>query len=344
MPPSDIIGHQKPKAFLKAAVRHNRLAHAYLFHGEPHIGKRSVATWFIQTLLCDRSATLQESEACGTCRTCRHIDASTYPDVMVITPETDRATPIIKIEQIRELEQQIIYRPLLGERKVCVIDDADRLNLNAANALLKTLEEPPGHSLFLLITSRPGALPATIRSRCHALRFSPPARADVEAALIRTRNLSQHDARMLAVLAEGRIGQALNADLDALRTTQREFTILTSPETLGSIPTLLSTADMMAKGDRGGEALGWIARWVRDVVLFKLGVNPESLLYDQFSAETQHLISQASMDQLLGVLDAIETIHRNTVRNINLHLALESVLLRLAVALGLQQDLPQPIP
>jgi DNA polymerase-3 subunit delta' len=206
MPFDDIIGHQITIASLQTAVMRQRLAHAYLFHGEAAIGKRATALCLAQALNCERTFAGEALDACGSCRSCQQITSRIHPDFFVIEPDSELATPQIKIEQIREIEQQIMYRPLIGERKICLIDDADRMTIGAANALLKTLEEPPAHSLFILISSRPAALPATIRSRCQSLRFATPSRTQVEAAVILQRELPPADARLLAIISEGRIG------------------------------------------------------------------------------------------------------------------------------------------
>ena len=136
MPFHTIIGHRSTIASLQTAAARQRLAHAYLFHGEDAIGKRTTALCFAQALLCERGPSEDGLDACGTCRSCHQIDARTHPDYFVIEPDRELATPQIKIEQIRQIEQQIIYRPLVGDRKICIIDDAERMTIGAANALL----------------------------------------------------------------------------------------------------------------------------------------------------------------------------------------------------------------
>src|SRR5213594_2134338 len=267
MPFRDLIGHERPKAVLRAAMLHDRVAHAYLFYGEDGIGKRLTAIRFAQAINCDRDSGPDGPEACGTCRSCHQIEACFHPNFLLIEPDREQTNPQIKIEQIRELESQIVFKPLVGRRKICIIDEADRMTLGAANALLKTLEEPPAHSLFLLVTSRPFALPTTVRSRCQSLRFPPPARTQVEDAVILKRELAPDDTRFLAVVTQARIGQALQTDLETTRAQQEEFGALTSAKTLGSITTLLTAAETLARADRATEALEWIAGWVRDLVL-----------------------------------------------------------------------------
>src|SRR5438093_677039 len=187
MPFLDLIGHERPTAILKASILHDRVAHAYLFFGEDRIGKRLAALRFAQAINCEIDYGPGGPDACGACRSCRQIEARTHPDFLLIEPDQEQANPQIKIEQIRELEQQLVYHPLVGRRKVCLIDEADRMTPGAANALLKTLEEPPDHSLLLLITSRPSALLATVRSRCHGIRLVAPPRAAADRLLHRDR-------------------------------------------------------------------------------------------------------------------------------------------------------------
>ena len=143
MPFVDIIGHTAAKALLRSAIMQDRVAHAYLFHGDDRIGKRLLALRLAQALLCETLPADQEPDGCGACRACRQVEARTHPDFMVIEPDREQANPQIKIELIRDIEHQMIYRPLIGDRKICLIDDADRMTIGAANALLKTLEEPP---------------------------------------------------------------------------------------------------------------------------------------------------------------------------------------------------------
>jgi DNA polymerase-3 subunit delta' len=329
MPFNDIIGHEGPKAILRASILHDRVAHAYLFHGEDGIGKRLAAIKFAQAVNCETAYGSPGPDACGACRSCSQIEGSTHPDFLMIQPDRELVNPQIKIEQIRELEQQLVYRPLLSPRKVYVIDDADRLTQGAANALLKTLEEPVGHSIFLLISSRPSALPATVRSRCQSIRFVPPAGIQVEAALITQRNLPSADAHFLSMVTQGRIGLALRTDLAQTRKQQEEFSSLTSAGFLRSVSALLTAAESLHKSDRALEALEWIARWVRDLLLVSLGADPDHLLDRNRLPELQRIARQADPGLLLQVLDEIQAVERGASRNLNLQMALEQVLLLL---------------
>ena len=331
MPFSDITGHERPTAILQTALRHDRIAHAYLFHGDEGIGKRLVALRFAQAINCESG---DGSDACGECRSCLQIEARTHPDFLAIAPDPELANPQIKIEQIRELEQQIIYHPLVGRKKIFLIDEADRMTQGAANALLKTLEEPPDHSVLLLVSGRPSALLPTVRSRCQALRFAPPARTQVEAALIVKREIPPADARLLAAATQSRLGAALSMDLAATRAAHDELCALASPPTLRSVATVLTAAEALHKSDRGPEVLDWLSLWVRDLLLVCVGADQTHLIHEDRLPLLQNATRMAQIDQLAGLLDDIDALQRSAGRNLNLQMALETVLLRLREALG----------
>jgi DNA polymerase-3 subunit delta' len=326
MPFADVLGHDRAKSLLQSAIAHDRIAHAYLFHGEDRIGKRLVAVRFAQAVNCDTSA---GGDACGTCRSCVQITAGSHPDVLIVQPDPEQANPQIRIERIRDIEQQTIYRPLVGRFKTIVIDDADRMTLGAANALLKTLEEPPSHSLFILVTSRPYVLPATIRSRCQAVRFVPPGRTQVEAALIIQRDMPPADARFLTVMTHARIGEALTADLAALRSVHEDYRMLTSVQVFESAGAVLAAAEALAKGDRGTEALDWLGRWLRDLLLVKVGADTDLLLDMERLTELAQVADGLDTDAILELLSAIDEMERGAARNVNMQIALEALFLRI---------------
>ncbi|HKP01363.1 MAG TPA: DNA polymerase III subunit delta' C-terminal domain-containing protein, partial [Nitrospiraceae bacterium] len=203
------------------------------------------------------------------------------------------------------------------------------------NALLKTLEEPPDHSLFLVISSRPAALPSTIRSRCQSLRFTVPARTQVEAALILKREMPPTDARFLAIISEGRLGEALTTDVKDTRARQQELINLVRPQSLQSIESILSTAESIAKAARAQDILAWLARWIRDLILIQVGGDRDQLLYLDDLRTLESYAQEANTDQLLDLLREIETTEQRATRNLNLHMALETILLRLRDALAL---------
>jgi DNA polymerase-3 subunit delta' len=157
---------------MATALEQGTLAHAWLLQGTQGIGKHLLAEHLSQLMLC---AAPQHDQPCGQCRSCQLIAAGTHPDKVLLEPE--EAGKPIKIDAVRDLVTQLQLTPQVAKRKIVLVDPAEAMNVNAANALLKTLEEPPGAAILLLISHAPGRLLATIRSRCQKLQIAAPAQA-----------------------------------------------------------------------------------------------------------------------------------------------------------------------
>ncbi len=226
----DIIGQNKAVSMLQGILKRDRLAGAYLFCGESGIGKKTTAINFAKAVncmkgrnaLCVMSNELKDKnlslithhpspitgiDACEVCDSCRKISAGTHPDVVMIAPEER----IIKIEEIRAIEEALSFRPFEGIKKTVIVDDADSMNASAANAFLKTLEEPPEDSLIILITSRPDRLPATIRSRCSKIPFHTHSLKSCR-EILKTK-IGDDEAALALRLSFGRPGIALSSDV-----------------------------------------------------------------------------------------------------------------------------------
>jgi DNA polymerase-3 subunit delta' len=211
MPFRSITGHARVVALLSRAVARDTLPPALLLAGPSGIGKRLAALALAATINCLQprlDGQGLERDACGECASCKRIERGVHPDVIVIEPG-DSGT--IKIEPIRDVIDRAGYRPFEGRRRVVIIDEADAMVAPAQNALLKTLEEPPSASIFVLVSSMPDALLGTVRSRCPRLRFGALTPAEVADALMRDHDYAEADARAAAADADGSIGRALEA-------------------------------------------------------------------------------------------------------------------------------------
>lgn len=334
MPFADVIGHERAKGLLRSAILNERVAHAYLFHGPDRIGKRLLALRFMQAMACEASPPSGEPDSCGRCRSCHQFDQGTHPDLSLIRPDPEQASPQIKIEDIRELESRLIYRPLIAPRKFCLIDDADAMNLSAANALLKTLEEPPGYGLLILVSSRPYSMPVTIRSRCQSLRLTPPPFDQSVRHLRRAHGWSEQDATLMTTLTEGRLGEALMTDLASIQERHDGLATLLAPQALRSATTILTAAEALSKEERLSDSLDRLSRWVRDLVLVGIGGRAESLTYASHRPLLETIAKRADSHRLLDLLQEIDSFQRNSNRNLNAQLVLEHLLLCLREAVA----------
>ena len=199
-----IRGHQRVCDFLRAAVANDRLPHALLFAGADGVGKRCVALALAAWRLCEGDA---DDDACAQCAACHQVAAGSHPDLHVLTIASGKKE--IGVDRARDVKRFTQLRPLRGSVKIAVINDAHMLTVAAQNALLKTLEEPPEHSLLILVANNPDALLPTVRSRCQRVQFTPLPPDAVIDILTHDHRLAPAPAQQLAALAEGSPGRAL---------------------------------------------------------------------------------------------------------------------------------------
>ncbi|MBI4237741.1 MAG: DNA polymerase III subunit delta' [Deltaproteobacteria bacterium] len=224
---SEIVGHEQPIAQLRAALAHDQVAAAYLFAGPIGVGKWHVARTLAQALLCGTGP----ERPCGTCSACQRVRAGTHPDLVSAAPLPDKATHEILVDQIRHMKARLQLHALEGNRKVAIVDEADCLKDQAANAALKLLEEPPARTHLILIAAQPERLLPTIRSRCQTIRFLPlPTRLLTQ--YLRSQGLDEAEARQRALFAEGSVGRALQFPTEIFAETLQDLhTVLTETAT-----------------------------------------------------------------------------------------------------------------
>ena len=223
MPFRDISGHRRTLALLTGSVALRTLPPSLIFSGIAGIGKRRTAVALAQTLNCPsprRDVRPQAAgqapsaevplpiDACGDCPSCRRIARLVHPDVIVIVPDEEKGN--IRVNEIRQLNERLGYRPFEGRWRVVIIDEAETLETSAQNALLKALEEPPSSSIFVLVTARPDGLLDTVRSRCPVIRFGPLPIEEVALVLQQAHGLDAAEAQALAAVSGGSVGAALD--------------------------------------------------------------------------------------------------------------------------------------
>jgi DNA polymerase-3 subunit delta' len=260
---TSIIGHDRPVSILKRAIQNNAVAHAYLFSGEQGIGKRLTARAFAAALNCQAAG---PAGGCGVCSSCRKVASGTHPDVHLLSPDGTE----IKIDQVRAAQSELSLKPFEGQKKVLIVDSAEAMNDASQNAFLKTLEEPPGDSLIILISAMPQSFLPTIRSRCQELKFQPLPRPVLATVLREKRGLDEGDAWFAAALSRGSLGRALDMDVQKEKADREQFLALW--EGLGGMRNdeILTLADGVAKDREGFDRILDIGiEWLRDRLVYQ---------------------------------------------------------------------------
>jgi DNA polymerase-3 subunit delta' len=321
-----IRGQEKAVAILRGALRNGRLAHAYLFTGPEGVGKRLTALTLAKAMNCQ--SPVESGDSCERCPSCIKVNSSNHADVILMQPEGEA----IKIDQVREMQKRLRFRPLEGGRRACIIDSADRMNDAASNALLKTLEEPPSETHLFLIASRPHQLLPTILSRCQWVKFRALSTMDIAQILQKVQGLEEGKAHFYASLAEGSAGQALSLSHRVDFQKRLDWLQVFSQLPQKSTEEIFETCERLAKEEEGlADLLELWKIWVRDQVVFKLRGegSAEKLMNQDLLAEVGKDASNCSFECLEKVFSLISQAQTSLTFNVNKQLALETLLLEM---------------
>ncbi len=338
----NIYGQDHLLRQLEPALKQGRLAHAYLLAGPPHVGKMALALALAQGVNCLAGP----GAPCGACTQCRRIALGQHADVRVFSVaqgaptsrgrDAGAARTLISIDDVREVQRQTSLKPYEGACIVIIFDGAEAMSLDAANALLKTLEEPPPQVLLLLLTSNEEALLSTIRSRCRALTLLPASKAQVVARLMGEHKAGPQQAERLARLSRGCLGWALTALADPARLEQQEADMEQVRETCqaGLEERFSYAAELAGRFPRDRESVReslylWL-RWWRDLLLVKEGADAYVQDPQQLTAlrlQAAQLTTGQVVEAIKALLQTLEALDRNARPS----LALEVLMLRLPV-------------
>jgi len=340
---SRIIGNEAAKIGLGRLIHQRRLPGSLLFSGPEGVGKKQFAIETARALACTEP---NNDEACGACSSCVRMAAlpppssnaddykrvffTQHPDLGFVLPNKR----ILRVDAIRDLEREVNFKPYEAAARTFIIDDADLMNDAAANALLKSLEEPPETSHIILITSRPDVLLPTIRSRCQVVHFAPVERKLIEEYLIEDRAFSHDEARLAAGVAHGSIGRAVGIDVANYRNMRdRAVRVLRAAAVESDTAALMRISEEIndAKNKDNFEAeLDTLEAVVRDVWRLACGIDPAKLLDPEMAAEYQKIAEFAEPAQLAANLGEIEMLRRTLAVNINRKFATDAMFLTMA--------------
>ena len=346
-----VVGNDRVKNLLRGMLEARRIPGAMLFTGEEGVGKKLFALELAKALNC---RTPRGAEGCGSCPSCKRISKFNYPqssesddwkgiiwtdhpDVgMVVAPKR-----VLQVDQMRAIEREANFRPYEGKARVFLIEDADKLNDQSANALLKVLEEPPHTSHIILLTSRPAMLLATIRSRCQMIRFSPLTAAEIEAHLVKNK-IAAMEARTRARVARGSLGRAVDQDfqeftaqrvamlavLEALAAGDERIQLLHSSEELNAAPVK----------DEFESRLDILETLIRDAWMLSLHAPAESIVNQDLLAPLERISNRLNGRPPARWISQIEEMREQLIVNINRKAATDALFLTMAAASS--ADLP----
>jgi DNA polymerase-3 subunit delta' len=309
----DVAGNKGIQKILRLALERGRVPNSLIFGGPEGSGRMATALTLAKALNCPTLT----ADACDACASCRAIDAGAHPDVMVLTVEPQKQK--VLVEQAELIKQMAYLRPMTGRARVFIVDDAKDMSPQAANSLLKVLEEPPSFSHIILLTDSPHLLLPTIRSRCRHLAFSPIGRAEIEQALLE-RDFSPEQAGLLALLVDGNLDRARELEWEevvALRAGAWDlFESLSSADRASHFLERFGTVPK-AVLEEFGEVLEVFASFARDMLLLVLGGDPALLLNPDFEDRLRGAAGSWDARRLLGVLAELDLLIVELGKNMN---------------------------
>lgn len=320
----DIIGQRQLVDNLRNALQHNKISHAYLVQGERLSGKRMIADIFARALECECA---DGAKPCNRCRACKQAMNGNHPDIIYVEHEKPNT---VSVNDIREqVGGDIAIKPYSGPRKVYIMDEAEKMNVQAQNALLKTLEEPPGYAVLLLLATRTEAMLPTILSRCVTLHIKPVPEDTIKNYLMHKAEIPDYRANVCASFARGNVGRAIqlagNEEFDKMKSA--------ALHALKNVPDL-EVNQMAAQAKQistekfdTDDYLDLCFIWYRDVLLYKACGDREHIVFQDELSDIADAARRYSYEGIDGVIHSIERARSRLSANVNMELTMELLFL-----------------
>ncbi len=320
---SDVLGHEQTILHMKHAIEMDKVSHAYIISGEKGSGKKLLADLFARTLQCERKGT----EPCMECQSCKQALSLNQPDIIRVIHEKPNT---ISVEDIRtQINGDIMIRPYSSPYKIYIVDEAEKLSVQAQNALLKTIEEPPVYAVLLLLTTNAGMLLQTIRSRCVILELKPVSSPMVKNYLMEQLEVPEYHADICTAFAQGNVGKAKRLALSDSFSEMLEHALhlvkyIHDMEVVDMISDLkrINTYKMEIN-----DYLDLLTVWYRDVLMFKATRDADSLIFSHELISIREKAQKSSYEGLECIIKSLEKAKIRLNANVNFDMALELLLL-----------------
>lgn len=319
----DIIGQQQIKEHLHNALFTGKVSHAYIFNGEKASGKEFIARLFARTLQCEAGGT----EPCGECRSCKQAVNNNQPDIIRVTHEKPGT---ISVDDIRtQVNNDIAIKPYSSKYKVYIINEAEKMTVQAQNALLKTLEEPPAYAVIILLVSNINALLQTILSRCVVLNMKPVEDALVRNYLMKELQVPDYKAEVCVAFARGNIGKAkaLASSEDFDNVKAEALSLLKYIQDMEIQEIVAAIKKINEYKLEVSDYLDIIAIWYRDVLLYKATGDLNHLIFREEMGTIRKVASRSSYEGIETIIRALEQAKKRLDANVNFDLVMELLML-----------------
>lgn len=323
---NEIIGNDQIKEHMKRAISSGKVSHAYILDGALGSGKILFAKAFAQMLQCENEL---PGGACHNCHSCRQAETDVHPDIVYVTHEKPAT---ISVDDIRtQINVDIATKPYQGKYKIYIVDEAEKMNVQAQNALLKTIEEPPEYAIIMLLTTNAFGFLQTILSRCVRLELKPVAQETIVDYLVRKYKIVDYRAREAAAFSMGAVGRAINLATSESFNELRECAI----ETLKKVheldmPNLMAIVKKTVDFKNNiKDFLDIMLMWYRDVLMYKTIVDSTNLIFQDQIYDIKRRADRSSYNDIKNSLENIELAVKRLDSNVNYEMTIELLLLNL---------------
>lgn len=320
---SDIIGQEQLKEHLQTAITAKKVSHAYIINGERSSGKEFIANVFAQALQCEK----QGEEPCGECHSCRQAMSHNQPDIIYVSHEKPNT---VGVDDIRlQINNDIGVKPYSSAHKIYIMNEAEKMTVQAQNALLKTLEEPPEYAVIILLTTNVEALLPTILSRCVVLNMKPVSNELVKNYLMRELRVPDYKANICVAFARGNVGKAkiLASSEEFEKVKEEAITLvkyINDMETNEIVKAIKKIAEYKLDVN---DYLDILSVWYRDVLLYKATKDVNGLIFKNELQEIRKVADRSTYEGIENIVNALSQAKRRLEANVNFDLTMELLLL-----------------
>ena len=321
---ADIVGQEHLREHLENAIRMDRVSHAYIINGEKNAGKEFIAKTFSMALQCENR---QGTEPCGECHSCRQALSGNHPDIIFISHEKPGTIGVDDIR--RQINNDVAIKPYKGPRKIYIMKKKKKMTVQAQNALLKTLEEPPEYAVVLILTANVDSLLPTILSRCVVLNMKPAGDAQIKKFLMETMEIPDYKADVCVAFARGNVGKArLLAKSEEFDKVKEEAVTLVKYINEMELNEIVAAIKKINEYKLDvNDYLDILSVWYRDVLLFKATHDANHLVFREEIQHIRKVADRSAYEGIEKILDALEKSKQRLLANVNFDLTMELLLL-----------------